>query len=389
MVILKLAFRNIIAAGLRTWLNTFVLALTILVIILLRGLYSGMYEQMSQLRVDYELGKGQFWHKNYDPFDPLSIEDSHSTITNNLQAYINKKEAVPILIVPAAIYPKGRIQSIVLKGIPIEQNTLKLPTAMMNKNVDGIIPVMIGKRMAKRADLAVGDSVTARWRTSDGVFDALELSIAHVFDSDVPAVDLGQIWLPLNHLQQMFQAVNQATIVIMKHQPAEELTDALWNYQSLDKLLIDTKNLVKSKQAGGYFMYGLLLFLALVAIFDTQALAIFKRKKEIGTLMALGMTPQKVLRLFVLEGILQGVLATVVVGVFGSPLFWLVATRGFTFPVSGDEYGMALSDTLYPLFSSELFIGTFLFIIAALAIVSYWPARHISRYLPSEALRRR
>jgi ABC-type lipoprotein release transport system permease subunit len=42
----------------------------------------------------------------------------------------------------------------------------------------------------------------------------------------------------------------------------------------------------------------------MIAIFDTQVLSLFKRRKEIGTLSALGMTQQQIIGLFTVEGLL-------------------------------------------------------------------------------------
>ena len=61
MILFRLSFRNIISAGLRTWLNTFVLALTFIIIVLLQGINDGLYQQMAQSRIDDELGSGQLW----------------------------------------------------------------------------------------------------------------------------------------------------------------------------------------------------------------------------------------------------------------------------------------------------------------------------------------
>ena len=45
MIIPKLAFRNILGAGLKTWLNAFVLSFSFVLIICSQGLLEGMDEQ--------------------------------------------------------------------------------------------------------------------------------------------------------------------------------------------------------------------------------------------------------------------------------------------------------------------------------------------------------
>ncbi len=51
---------------------------------------------------------------------------------------------------------------------------------------------------------------------------------------------------------------------------------------------------------GSLIMYVLLMGM-LLAIFDTQVLAAFRRRREMGTLMALGMLRSQIIGLFTLE----------------------------------------------------------------------------------------
>ncbi|MGK5091287.1 FtsX-like permease family protein [Deltaproteobacteria bacterium TL4] len=389
MVIFQLGLKNVLSGGLRTWLNTLILSLTFVCIIAMQGMYQGMYDQISQIRISDELGQGQYWHPSYDPLDPLSLEDSHAPIPDVLHQTIRNGNAVPLLIIPATAYPEGRIQSVLLKGIIPHQNVLSLPTKYLNSSQSNTgIPAMIGNGMSKQTGLTLGDSVTIRWRNSDGAFDALELSIVHVFETLAPAVDQGQIWISLSQLQEMYQTPNHATLIIMNSTVSQEV-GTQWKYQSLEDLLEDTKQFVKAKSSGGKFLYFLLLFLSMIAIFDTQALSIFRRKKEVGTLMAMGFTSSKVTWLFTLEGVIQGLLAALLAIFYGGPLCWYLATTGYSFPISGQNYGIALGNRLYSTYDIETVIGTFIIIMSFIALVSYWPARKISGLLPAEALRGR
>ena len=44
--------------------------------------------------------------------------------------------------------------------------------------------------------------VTLRWRDKNGAFDAAEIIIANIFKTNVPTVDGGQIWIPIDQLQE-------------------------------------------------------------------------------------------------------------------------------------------------------------------------------------------
>jgi ABC-type lipoprotein release transport system permease subunit len=140
---------------------------------------------------------------------------------------------------------------------------------------------------------------------------------------------------------------------------------------------------------GSMFVYALLLLLALLAVFDAQVFAIFKRQREIGTLVALGMTRRAVAGLFTLEGALIGLLAALLAAVYGTPLLAWFARVGWKLPESTDDYGFALGDVLYPVFSADVVVGTALVIWVLTALVSYLPTRRIVRVNPTDALRGR
>ena len=137
-----------------------------------------------------------------------------------------------------------------------------------------------------------------------------------------------------------------------------------------------------------YAMYALLMAMALLAIFDTQVLSIFRRRKEMGTLMALGMTRGGVIKLFTLEGALHGILALIIGVVYGFPLMYLTALKGLPLPSDAiDQMGVAMPSVLYPSYSIWLIGGTTLLVFITTTVVSFLPTRKIAKLKPTDALR--
>lgn len=387
MLLFKLAYRNIKGAGLRTWLNVFVLSFTYVLIIWHQGIFSGMLKHSSHAVIKDEIAGGQYWHQNYDPFDPLSYDDSHGKIPDEITGLIQGKKATPVLIRQAAIYPEGRMQTILLRGIQPEQTVLNIPTAKLGLKEDAL-PVLIGRRMAKSTSLNVGDYITIRWRDKQGTFDAIEGRIVEIMKTNVPTIDKGQLWIPLDHLQKMTGLKNQATMIIIGQDVLEEVKAKNWNFKNQDFLLSDISAMVKSKRVGAGIMYAILLFLAMLAIFDTQVLAIFKRRKEIGTLMALGMTRLQIIFLFTLEGAMHGIFAIGIAAIYGIPLLLYSAKHGISFPTEAiDDYGFAFAETLLPSYSVFLVLGTIFIVMTVVTIVSFLPTRKIAKLKPTEALK--
>ncbi len=386
MIIPRLALRNLLGAGLRTWLNVIVLSFCFVLIIWLQGLYKGMGDQARVAQTDAEFGGGQYWQENYDPYDPLTLQDAHAPVPGSLQKMIDEGQATPILISQATIYPEGRLRTILMIGIDPDQNIVNLPTQFLNQE-DEDLPALIGTRMAKNTGLGIGQTVTVRWRDAQGTFDARDARIVQIMKTSVPTVDQAQIWVSLEKMRSLTRMENEASLVILAQGSKEFPQASGWIHKDMDFLLREIDLIVKSKQAGGSIIYTILLALALLAIFNTQVLSIFRRRKEMGTLMAMGMPRGKVIQLFTLEGAMHSILAAIVAAIYGIPLLLWSAKTGWAMPDAIDDFGMALGEALFPVYGTGLVVGTTILILVATTIVSFLPTRKIAKLKPTDALR--
>jgi putative ABC transport system permease protein len=388
MLVFRLAFRNIVGAGLRTWLNVFVLSAAFVMIIWVQGMIEGMNRTVISVKIDTDLGGGQYWSRSYDPYDPLTYEDSHTPLSDRLRGLVTSGEATAMLITTGAIYPQGRIRSAIIIGMDPAQRILNLPSHSLSPPGDGVVPAMIGTEMARETELDVGDYVTVRWRDANGTFDADEVCIAQIVNFTVPGMDRGQIWIPLGELQRMLAVPGEASLVVVQrgHQ-VEPVDEAAWVWRDLEFLLEDVIEMVKFKSGGSYILYALMLFMALLAIFDTQVLAIWRRRKEIGTLMALGMDRARVITLFTVEGAMHGILALGAGALYGIPLLALTMAKGIPVPQIMSDMGMPVPHVLYPSYGLRLVVGTTLLILLSVTIVSMLPASNIAKLKPTDALK--
>ncbi|MBN1423129.1 FtsX-like permease family protein [Candidatus Fermentibacteria bacterium] len=386
LLALRLAVRNLIGAGLRTWLNALVLSFSFVVIIWLKGIMVGWDHQAKNDMTDYEIGGGQYWHHLYDPYDPLSLSDSHAPVPSHVKDEIQAGDMEPVLVVPGHIFPRGRMQSVVIKGINPAQTIWKLPTGELDADTDAI-PAMIGAVMANGTRLGQGDRVMIRWRDTNGTFDAAQILITAVFSSNVPSAEAGQVYVPLERLRKMAVMHDQATILTFRDGRSQRPEIEGWILKTKAELTRQVDDMIKAKTVGQSIFYGVLLLLAMLAIFDTQVLSIFRRQKEIGTYIALGYTRKEVVGLFTVEGAMHAVLAAFVATLYGLPFLAWQAKAGWTIPMEASEFGMAMAQTLYPVYTVGLVVSTALLVTLATAVVSYVPSRRIARMNPTDALR--
>ncbi len=220
MLALKLAYRNLVGGKLRTVLNVLVLSFAYVIIIWQKGLINGWAVQAERDTQNWEIGGGQYWHEAYDPYDPFTIEDSHAPISELAQAAINKGTLTPILISQGSIYPDGRVQSVFIKGVDPDQMVMELPTSHLDVDIDEI-PTILGSNMAKNNKLSIGDYVTVRWRDANGTFDAAEAKIVHIFKVDVPTVDGGILWIPIEKHREMVQLPMKQPFLLPTKKPVQ------------------------------------------------------------------------------------------------------------------------------------------------------------------------
>lgn len=388
LIAIKLAYRNLIGAGLRTWLNVIVLSFSFVVIIWMNGMMVGWDHQAKTDMEEWEIDKGQFWHNEYNPYDLFTITDSHAPIPDELNPEIQNKKVVPLLISQGTIYPNGRMMSIMIKGIPTDQKLLKIPSSKLDTLSDAI-PAIIGASMANSSHLNKGDRVILRWRDNHGTFDATEIIIAEIFSTTVPTVDAAQVWIDLNILQKKLGLPGEVTLFSFSDEKETRASVGPFNLKTKKELCKDVDQMIQTKSKGQSILYVILLLLAMLAIFDTQVLSIFRRQKEIGTYVALGYTRRQVVGLFTVEGAMNSILAAALAALYGIPFLMWQQKTGFKMPVNTDDFGLSIAPTLYPIYSLSLIFSTILIVVITTTIVSYWPSRRIANMNPTEALRGR
>ena len=386
-MLLKIGIKNLLGAGLRTWLNVFVTSVSFFMIIFMSALYDGMREHAKQVSIDTEIAGGAYWHPNYDPMDPMTFEDAHSKPPSEINKLIDNNKAFPVLVSQASIYPNGRMMPVIMKGIEPNQELINLPTKVLNTQNNSYIPVLIGRGMAKYTKLKEGDTFMLRWLDANKTYDANDGIIVHIMDTENFKVDMGQIWLPIEHLQKMLDMPKEATYVTYKKKISLVENYKDWVPRNVKYLIRDMEAIIEADEPNAAVMYVTLLILAAIGIFNSQVLSIFRRRKEIGTLMALGMTRTKVVSLFTLEGGLNAFLAMLMTIILFGPVFWYFGIYGIPLPIDYSDMGLIIAKSLIPVYSISLFISTAIIIASTVLIVSYLPSRKISKMKPTDALR--
>ena len=121
---------------------------------------------------------------------------------------------------------------------------------------------------------------------------------------------------------------------------------------------------------------------------NPQILNIFKRQKEIGTLLALGMEANKVVRIFVVEGSLAAFGAVVLSLILGVPFFRWFQSKGLDVSHLSDST-IPVSERIFLDIQFLEVVSSVVLVVLIMIFVAWWPVRKISKLDPTLALRGR
>jgi ABC-type lipoprotein release transport system permease subunit len=116
-------------------------------------------------------------------------------------------------------------------------------------------------------------------------------------------------------------------------------------------------------------------------------MAVFERTREIGLLAAMGLKRLQILTLFLVEGVMIGILGAFVGGILGSAVILYLNRVGIAW-ATGDYSPVAalLGSRLYPSLDIELLVSRILMVGIITALASLYPAWQASHREPAEAL---
>ena len=384
-MILGIAWKNFYRQGVRAFLNVFVTALTIIILIFMLSLLNGFQMQAARNMGITDIAGGQYRAPGFDILTPTEWENRTLTVSDDLSR-LSHEEKAEVLIQQGQLFPNRRLYPVQLRGMEIEQSLLELPLGglkVYGPEPGEVIPVVVGVRMAEKAHLQKGSTVVLKWRDRNNVVDARNVQVVDVADFINPRVDEGVVWIRLDHLRTMTVRPNEVSwVAVNDFKGAAPTTE----FHTVEMLMADLLALLQQDRRNSRILWAILMFLAGTSVFNTQILNIFKRQKEIGTLMALGMDAQKIVRLFTLEGSLAAVGAVLLAAVLGIPFFmWFQSVGLDVSHLSAST--MPVHERVFLDFQFWEITWSVILVVVLMILVAWWPVKKISRLDPTLALR--
>ncbi len=386
-MIVSIAWKNFSRQGIRAILNVLVTALAMVAVVFNLSLYNGFQAQATRNMIRTDVGGGHYQAPGFDILTPTEWEDTTHKVPSALKK-LSSAEKAEVLVQQGQLYPNRRLYPVQLRGIDIDQTLLDLPLDGLKKfdaKLGDVIPAVLGVKMAKKAHLKQGDTAVLKWRDRNGVVDARDVRVVDVVTLVNPRVDEGVLWLRLDHLRNMTQRMDEVSWVAVDEHHGN--VDGM-KFQSVEQLIADILYMIEQDRRYAKIFWVILVFLAGIGVFNTQILNVFKRQKEVGTLMALGMTPGRIVSVFTLEGSMAAFLSVFLALVLGTGLFAWFQSVGLDVSHLAESTIPVQEKVLLEIHPDEVAYSTVI-IVAIMILISWLPVRKITRLDPTLALRGR
>jgi ABC-type lipoprotein release transport system permease subunit len=141
-------------------------------------------------------------------------------------------------------------------------------------------------------------------------------------------------------------------------------------------------------KVGDLFYVGIILFALAFGIINTMLMAVLERSKELGMLMAIGMSKMRVFRMIMYESVLLTFTGAAIGMGLSVVLIALLAKTGINLSMWSEGLeAIGYAAIVYPVISAANYFHITILVILTGIIASIWPTRKALRLNPAEALR--
>ncbi len=407
-MLVKLAFRSLSRQRRRTALTMGAIAIGTAVVVFAWGFGEGIVGWMTHTATNARLGSLQIHAPGY--FDVVEADPLRSTFDSDA-ALVAKVKAVPgIKGVSERLHFSGLVSTgkrssmVQVDAIDAIAERSVCPDRLSASAAKGLLAprsIIVGRELAKSLGVERGSSVTLQASTITGAQNALDFVVADVSAGAGFLESKRLVTISIADGRELTSADGKAVELAISVDDAHSADDAtdgvaraiaaaintgggasldVHSWRDLSPFMRDMVARIRIILRGVSFV----LFIVVVfGVANTMLMSIYERVREIGTMLALGMTRRRILQLFLLEAsILAGIGAVVGVSV-GSAVVLALARRGIDFTPPG----AGASAIITPVWSVAVVVVVVAAAIVGAVVATLAPARRVSFMPPTEALR--
>jgi ABC-type lipoprotein release transport system permease subunit len=398
--LLKMAFRNLGRNRRRSLLSALAVAMGLALLVLMASFVTGEMQGALKNTIRLQSGHLQIRAASYDEnkvsLDWKDLVADPAAIVAQLQSLPQVQVASPRLIASGIVTIGDQSRGVQVIGIdPSSPANLPFQQGLVAGQFlqpDDREGVLIGKPLAEKLKLNVGDQINLLANLSDGGVDQQLFTIRGVYTTNTTAYDENTVFLPLAKAQAFSGAQDHAsTIFVMLHDrdQADAVAAAVQSpgfqvltWQKMNELIVQLEDFANAYMV---ILYLIVLGITATVVTNTLVMAVYERTREVGVLAAIGMKGRSIMAEFLFEaaflatgGVIGGlIIGSLAVGYFARYGFY-VGNYGFS--------GLLMGDAIYPILTLQNVVTLAVVTYVITLLASLYPAVMAARMEPVEAL---
>lgn len=410
--ILKIAAKNLLRYRRRTFLTSLLITIGIVAVLLFMSLSGSFRALMVGQITDSMLGHLQIHKKGYvASIDNLPLTlNMKPAMVEKVTDYLQHDQDVaawsPRIKFGAMFSNFQETTSIRLNAVDPQQEVATCPL-LPGRLIEGdrnqplVQPgkIVIPELIAKGMKVKVGDSIVLVATNRDGSVNGNTFTVSGVLEG-ISGPGGRDGYMHIDDARSLLRMQEpEISEIAIRLKPGASLAkvyktmlqhfDQITNQQGKPVLEVHTwealspfSNIAKMIDMLDTFIKIMLVAIVLISIMNVMLMAVYERIHEIGTIAAIGTTPSRILLLFVSEGLLLGVVGTIIGVAISVITIAIINAQTITF-----SFGRQDNLVLQPTISlSEILVISLIVVLVAM-LASLQPAWKASRMNPITALR--
>ena len=407
-MILKIAWRNIWRNKKRTLISTLSISGALFLIILMRSMQFGFYDNIINTIVQSYSGYVQVHANGY--WDKQSVNNSMEVdekFINEINS-INGIDNIAKRLQTFSLVSNGeKSKGVIITGIEIEKEQLITDWDKKiiegSKSFDNADRIILSKGIAEYFDVTMGDTLVLFGQGYQGMMAAGKYVANGIIDLKNPKLNEMAIFMDIESAQDYISSENIATHLVIDKKEyydekkiAEDVRKAIssdYEVMTWKEILPELDQMITADNVGGLIMAFILYVIVCFGMFGTVLMMTEERMYEFGVLLSIGMDKIKLYLIILLETIMLSSIG-VIIGVLTTRPISHYFNRN---PINMESFGEGLGDAMGEFgfdpimpfsINWDIPISHAAFIFGISLLISIYPAIRILSLNPVKAMKK-
>jgi putative ABC transport system permease protein len=256
---------------------------------------------------------------------------------------------------------------------------------------------VMGRELARKIGLKVGDKFSFMTITANRSLNGVTLRLVGLVEFPVSGLTSLVFAVPLDTARSFLQMGDASLRIMAKTTGAAETGRVrdTWN-RHLAPMGLEAASWQQSSFVYGAIQFAdiiiniigvMFILLGSAVIINTTMMVVFERRVEIGTLGAMGMNDQELLRLFLTESLFLSIIGSTIGVAIGIAVTGFLGVQGLDLSSFMNGIKVEFPVLLYPVIKPWTVLACFIMTVALSGLAALMPAWMATRIPPIEALR--